>query len=102
MTTKSFVLIVSFILHCLLQAIARGVGAGVDDSVSLDVHAINELKDKGFAATDDSSKYHYTADNTGHYSELMLTCHIITQPEGAVTQPDCCHYYNNVCIVLAK
>ena len=26
------------------QTIVRGVGTGVDDSVSLDVHAINELK----------------------------------------------------------
>ena len=42
------------------QTIVRGVGTGVDDSVSLDVHAINELKNKGFAAIDDLSKYHYT------------------------------------------
>lgn len=43
----------------------------MDDSVSLDVHAINELKDKGFTATDDSPKYRYTADSSGNYSELF-------------------------------
>ena len=42
------------------QTIVRGVGTGVDDSVSLDVHAINELKNKEFAAIDDLLKYHYT------------------------------------------
>ena len=42
------------------HTIVRGVGTGVDDFVSLDVHAINELKNKGFAAIDDLLKYHYT------------------------------------------
>ena len=61
------------------QAIAKGVGSGVDDSVSLDVHAINELKDKGFPATDDSAKYCYTADSSGNYSEIFcryLLCRV--------------------------
>ena len=51
----------------------------MDDSVSLDVHAINELKDKGFAATDDTAKYCYTADSSGNYSELtsIITCYYI-------------------------
>ena len=43
-----------------VQTIVRGVRAGVDDFVSLDVHAINELKNKGFAAIDDLSKYYFT------------------------------------------
>jgi len=55
----------------VVQSIARGAGSGVDDSVTLDVHAINELKDKGFAVTDDSSKYHYTADSSGNYSKCL-------------------------------
>ena len=38
------------------QTIVRGAGTGVDDSVSLDVHTINELKNKGFAAIDDLSR----------------------------------------------
>ncbi len=32
-----------------------------EDHVSLDVHSINELKDKGVKPTDDSSKYDYSA-----------------------------------------
>ena len=34
---------------------------GVEDTLSLDVHAINELKEKGFNPTDDSIKYNYKA-----------------------------------------
>lgn len=55
-------------LCVILQEIAKGTGAGVDDSVSLDIHAISELKDKGVASTDDASKYCYKADNDGNYS----------------------------------
>lgn len=60
----------------LLQATARGVGSGVDDSISLDVHAINELKDKGFVATDDAPKYQYTADSSGNYSKKCPIVHM--------------------------
>lgn len=50
------------------QEIARGVGGGVDNSINLDVHAINELRTKGLPLTNDLPKYHYTADDAGNYS----------------------------------
>ena len=53
------------------QEIARGTGGGVDDSINLDVHAISELKSKGFPPTNDLPKYNYTADASGKYSKLL-------------------------------
>ena len=54
------------------QEIARGTGAGVDDSINLDVHAISELKSKGLPPTNDLPKYNYCADDSGKYSKLWL------------------------------
>lgn len=48
---------------CKVQAqlASQGKGSGVEDRISLDVHAINELKDsKGFPPTDDTFKYNYS------------------------------------------
>lgn len=53
-----------------LQEIARGEGQGVSDSISLDVHAIAELKEKGVPPTNDMFKYNYVADDRGSYSEF--------------------------------
>ena len=39
-----------------------GKEAGVVDTIALDVHAINELKEKKFQPTDDSIKYNYAAE----------------------------------------
>ena len=39
-----------------------GKAAGSEDTIALDVHAINELKEKKFAPTDDSVKYNYIAE----------------------------------------
>ena len=50
--------------------IARGEGQGEGDSISLDVHAIAELKEKGVPSTNDAFKYNYVADDRGCYSEL--------------------------------
>ena len=47
------------------QLASQGKGAGVEDTISLDVHSINELKAKGFAPTDDSPKYLYEPDVEG-------------------------------------
>lgn len=33
----------------------------------LDIYAIEELRNKGVAATDDSPKYKYTSDDNGNY-----------------------------------
>ncbi|CAH1270834.1 AARS [Branchiostoma lanceolatum] len=58
-----------------LSAIIRsqGKGAGVDDSVNLDVHAINELQEKGSPPTDDSPKYQYSHDDNGNYGKYQYS-----------------------------
>lgn len=43
---------------------SQGTGVGVEDSISLDVHAITELQQRGIPVTDDSAKYAYTAQST--------------------------------------
>ena len=40
------------------------------ESISLDVHAIAELKEKGVPPTNDAFKYNYVADENGCYSEF--------------------------------
>jgi len=52
------------------QLASQGKAAGQEDTLSLDVHAINELKEKGFAPTNDAPKYKYvseTADKSSKY-----------------------------------
>ncbi|XP_037076515.1 alanine--tRNA ligase, cytoplasmic-like [Pollicipes pollicipes] len=43
------------------QIISQGGGKGVDEQISLDVHAISELQARGVPPTDDSAKYDYRA-----------------------------------------
>ncbi|KAB0798281.1 hypothetical protein PPYR_09274 [Photinus pyralis] len=45
------------------QLISQGRGAGVEDTINLDVHAIMELQNQGIPPTDDSFKYGYTASD---------------------------------------
>jgi len=47
------------------QLASQGKAGGAEDTLSLDVHALNELKSRGFAPTDDSPKYEYTAEGEG-------------------------------------
>lgn len=35
----------------------------------LDIYAIEDLRNKGIAATDDTLKYSYSADDSGKYGE---------------------------------
>lgn len=55
-------------------------GATVDDQINLDVHAINELQNRGVTPTDDLPKYSYTADIEGNYSknifEMFILCDV--------------------------
>ena len=46
---------------------SHGKVKGAEDTLSLDVHAINELKEKGFKPTDDSIKYNYHAKSDAEY-----------------------------------
>ncbi|KAK3086415.1 hypothetical protein FSP39_018170 [Pinctada imbricata] len=50
------------------QILSQGTGGSVTSQVTLEVHSISELQDKGIAPTDDSLKYKYTADVDGKYS----------------------------------
>ncbi|XP_050307054.1 alanine--tRNA ligase, cytoplasmic [Anthonomus grandis grandis] len=43
------------------QLISQGKGAGVADTINLDIHAITELQNLGVPPTDDSPKYNYEA-----------------------------------------
>ena len=58
---------VEITLYVCLQYLARGTGGGVDETVNLDVHAINELKTKGLPPTNDLPKYNYSFDDGGNY-----------------------------------
>ncbi|GLV41548.1 Alanyl-tRNA synthetase [Carabus blaptoides fortunei] len=44
----------------LAQLASQGKGAGVEDTINLDVHAITELQNQGVAPTDDLAKYNYS------------------------------------------
>lgn len=46
------------------QLISQGKGAGVEDTINLDVHSITELQNKGVPPTDDAAKYEYEADKS--------------------------------------
>ena len=41
------------------QLASQGKAAGQEDTLTLDVHAINDLKERGFAPTNDTPKYKY-------------------------------------------
>ncbi|XP_078400049.1 alanine--tRNA ligase, cytoplasmic isoform X1 [Cetorhinus maximus] len=50
------------------QLKSQGKGMGDDDHIMLDVNAIDDLRAKGFEATDDSPKYNYKSDDNGNYA----------------------------------
>uniref|UniRef100_A0A8C1X6F1 Alanine--tRNA ligase n=1 Tax=Cyprinus carpio TaxID=7962 RepID=A0A8C1X6F1_CYPCA len=49
------------------QLKSQGKGSGDEDHIMLDIYAIEELRNKGVAATDDSPKYKYTSNDNGNY-----------------------------------
>lgn len=61
-------------VHFCLQEIARGMGGGVDETINLDVHSIDELQKKGTPPTNDKPKYNYSSDEHGNYSEFYSCC----------------------------
>ncbi|KAF5306638.1 hypothetical protein FQA39_LY08827 [Lamprigera yunnana] len=44
------------------QITSQGRGAGIEDTINLDVHAITELQNQGIPPTNDSFKYDYAAE----------------------------------------
>jgi len=59
------------------QEIARAKGSGGEDLCSLDVHALDELKQKGFQETDQSPKYVYTKEADGSYAFPPCTAKVV-------------------------
>lgn len=59
------------------QEIARAKGSGEEDLCSLDVHALDELKTKGFAETDQSPKYSYEKGTDGVYKFQPCTATVV-------------------------
>uniref|UniRef100_A0A672NZC6 Alanine--tRNA ligase n=1 Tax=Sinocyclocheilus grahami TaxID=75366 RepID=A0A672NZC6_SINGR len=49
------------------QLKSQGKGSGDEDHIMLDIYAIEELRNKGVTATDDSLKYKYTSNENGNY-----------------------------------
>uniref|UniRef100_A0A8C7QX50 Alanine--tRNA ligase n=1 Tax=Oncorhynchus mykiss TaxID=8022 RepID=A0A8C7QX50_ONCMY len=49
------------------QVRSQGKGSGDEDHIMLDIYAIEDLRNKGIAATDDVLKYSYSADDSGKY-----------------------------------
>ena len=57
----------------LIQLKSQGKGSGVDDTIGLDIHAINELQEnRKVPPTNDKIKYRYTSTDNGKYSEYLL------------------------------
>ncbi|KAF3817658.1 hypothetical protein GH733_012945 [Mirounga leonina] len=52
----------------LAQLKSQGKGAGGEDLIMLDIYAIEELREKGLEATNDSPKYNYHSDSSGSYA----------------------------------
>jgi len=62
------------------QESSKGKAGSQEDTLALDVHAINELKEKSFASTDDSPKYIYeseTADKSSKYKFDSCTSKVL-------------------------
>jgi len=59
------------------QEIARAKGSGGEDLCSLDVHALDDLKKKGFAETDQSPKYYYEKATDGAYVFCPATATVV-------------------------
>ena len=57
--------------HFSFQEIARNKGVGEEDTVGLDIHAIDELQKKGCPTTNEKPKYDYKADEDGNYGILF-------------------------------
>lgn len=59
------------------QLKSQGKGAGGEDLIMLDIYAIEELREKGLEATDDSPKYNYHSDSSGSYGMLVCSSGVV-------------------------
>lgn len=58
--------------NIIFKEIARAKGSGEEDLCTLDVHSIDELKTKGFPATNEAPKYEYEKDGNNKYGLYLL------------------------------
>lgn len=58
-----------FVIPFVFQELARAKGPGGDILCTLDVHALDELKVKGYLQTDDRYKYDYSKNEEGEYGK---------------------------------
>lgn len=56
---------------------SQGKGSGNEDHIMLDIYAIEELRNKGVPATDDSPKYRYTSDDNGNYGRIDIHMFVV-------------------------
>lgn len=66
-----FYIRVTYAYFSYWQLKSQGKGAGGEDLIMLDIYAIEELREKGLEATDDSPKYNYYSDSSGSYGTLL-------------------------------
>lgn len=59
------------------QLKSQGKGAGGEDLIMLDIYAIEELREKGLEATDDSPKYSYHSDSSGTYGMFICSSRVV-------------------------
>ena len=57
--------------------IARSAAGGVDESINLDVVALEELKKKATPTTNDLPKYNYQADAEGNYCKCTIVASLL-------------------------
>jgi alanyl-tRNA synthetase len=57
-------------IMCSWSSVCAVSGSKKGEAVTLDVHALAELRDKGVSVTDDSPKYDYTKAHGSHYGML--------------------------------
>lgn len=56
------------------MVLLKGKGAGIEDKITLDVHAITELQGNGVLPTDDSPKYDYIASENVNADYKFASC----------------------------
>lgn len=56
---------------------SKGAGAGVDESINLDVHALAKLQEDGVSTTDDSHKQNYEANAAGEYTFNSIKAKVV-------------------------
>lgn len=65
--------------QCFQCNVALRTGSKKGEAVTLDVHALAELRDKGLPVTDDSPKYNYTKAHDAHYGKCPAQ-HLMCEP----------------------